>query len=208
MDALLLGLSIGLAAGISPGPLLALVVTATLRSGWRAGALSACAPLVSDVLVVAGVLLVLDRLPERSLAVLGVAGGVLVIASGVRTCLEARTAELARAEGDAAGASLRALRHGAVVNLLSPHPWVAWATALGPLTISTWREGAGGAAALVGGFYLTLIGAKIAVAALVAGGRHRLSRTGYRRALLGAGILLALAGVALLVEFAPQLRAP
>lgn len=207
MDALLLGLSIGLAAGISPGPLLVLVVTATLRSGWRAGALSACAPLVSDLLVVGGVLLVLDRLPERSLAVLGVLGGVVVIASGVRTCLESRSAELASADGAVPGSSLRALRHGAAVNLLSPHPWVAWATALGPLTISTWREGAGGAVALVVGFYVTLVGAKIAIATLVAGGRHRLSRTGYRRALFGAGVLLALAGAALLVEFAPQLAA-
>lgn len=205
MDALLLGLGIGLAAGISPGPLLVLVITSTLRSGWRAGALSACAPLASDLLVVGGVLLVLDRLPERSLAVLGVVGGAVVIASGVRTCVEARTAELAVADDGAPRASVRALRQAAVVNLLSPHPWVAWATALGPLTISTWRDGAGGAVALVAGFYVTLVGAKIAIAALVASGRRRLSDTGYRRALLSAGLLLTLAGAALIAEFATQL---
>lgn len=204
MDALLLGLSIGLAAGISPGPLLVLVVTSTLRSGWRAGALSACAPLVSDLLVVGGVLLVLNRLPEQSLAVLGVIGGGLVIVSGMRTCLESRSAQLARAEDNAPRSSFRALRQAAIVNLVSPHPWVAWATALGPLTISTWRAGPGGAVALVAGFYVMLIGAKIAVAALVASGRHRLSVAGYRRALLAAGILLSLAGAVLLLEFAPQ----
>ena len=49
-------------------------------------------------------------------------------------------------------------------------------------------------------------GAKVAIAALVAGGRHRLGVVGYRRALFGAGALLALAGAALIVEFAPQLR--
>lgn len=206
MDALLLGLSIGLAAGISPGPLLVLVVTSTLRSGWRAGALSACAPLVSDLLVVGGVLLILNRLPEQSLAVLGVLGGALVIVSGVRTCLESRSAQLAHAQDTAPGSSVRALRQAAVVNLVSPHPWVAWATALGPLTISTWRAGPAGAVALVAGFYLTLIGAKIAVAALVASGRHRLSVAGYRRALFAAGVLLSLAGTVLLLEFAPQVR--
>ena len=36
MDALVLGLTIGLAAGVSPGPLLLLVIIQTLRSGWRA----------------------------------------------------------------------------------------------------------------------------------------------------------------------------
>jgi threonine/homoserine/homoserine lactone efflux protein len=105
VDALFLGLTIGLAAGVSPGPLLVLVITSTLRSGWRAGALAACAPLLSDAIVVGGVLLVLDRLPERSLSVLGVVGG-----------------------------PSPALRQAALVNVFSPHPWLTWATALGPLT--------------------------------------------------------------------------
>jgi threonine/homoserine/homoserine lactone efflux protein len=198
--ALLLGLSIGLAAGISPGPLLVLVVTSTLRSGWRAGAVAACAPLVTDAVVVAGTLLVLDRLPPRALDLLGVVGGAVVVGTGIRVLREARTAGLT----PAAGSSRRALRQAAVVNLLSPHPWVAWATALGPLTISTWRDGAGGAVALVVGFYTTLVGAKIAVAVLVAGGRHRLSEAGYRRALAAAGVLLVAAGIALILEFGPN----
>jgi threonine/homoserine/homoserine lactone efflux protein len=197
--ALLLGLSIGLAAGISPGPLLVLVITSTLRSGWRAGAVAACAPLVTDVVVVAGTLLVLDHLPPRALGVLGVIGGAVVVGTGIRVLREARTAGLV----PAAGSPRRALRQAAVVNLLSPHPWVAWATALGPLTIATWRQGAGGAVALVAGFYVTLVGAKIAVAVLVAGGRHRLTDAGYRRALAAAGALLVAAGIALIVEFGP-----
>ena len=41
--ALLLGISYGFAAGISPGPLLALVITQTLKRGWRAGNLIALA---------------------------------------------------------------------------------------------------------------------------------------------------------------------
>ena len=203
MNGLLLGLSIGLAAGISPGPLLVLVITSTLKSGWRAGALAACAPLVSDVIVVTAVLVVLDRLPHQALAVLGVVGGALVVGTGILTAREARTASLVA--GGSSGSPARALRQAAVVNLLSPHPWISWATALGPLTISTWRSGPGSAVALVVGFYVMLVGAKIGVAGLVAGGRRRLTDTGYRRALLGAAGLLVLAGVALIVEFAPKL---
>ena len=37
MEALILGATIGLAAGISPGPLLFLTITPALRSGSRAG---------------------------------------------------------------------------------------------------------------------------------------------------------------------------
>ncbi len=118
---------------------------------------------------------------------------------------EARTATLAPGrEGDTAGA-VEALRRGAVVNFLSPHPWITWATALGPLTVSTWRASPPSGVALVVGFYLLLVGTKVAIALLVGRSRHRLSDRGYRRALLVAGVLLLAAGVVLIVEFAPQL---
>ncbi|WP_447002857.1 LysE family transporter [Saccharothrix isguenensis] len=257
MDALGLGLTLGLAAGISPGPLLVLVVTAALRSGRRAGVLTACAPLVSDAVVVAVTLLLLDRLPGRALGVLGVVGAVFVVWSGVQTVREARSASLgsgavrptggeaagtgaagtetAGEDASAGGAAARdaaggravqgspprgplksilptgsdnfgALKRAVVVNLLSPHPWIAWATALGPLIITTWRESAGAGAALLGGFYLTLVGGKIVIALLVARGRDRLDDNGYRRTLTCAGVLLVLVGIAMGVEFAGHLR--
>lgn len=243
MDALGLGLSLGLAASISPGPLLVLVVTSALRSGRRAGVLAACAPLLSDAVVVAVTLLLLDRLPARALGVLGVVGALFVVWSGVRTVLESRTASLgwapgpgaSRATGSGPGVPERdrpdrasqespprgspastvaegsdnqgavALRRAVLVNLLSPHPWVAWATALGPLTITTWRASTGAGVALLVGFYATLVGGKVVIALLVARGRRHLGDTGYRRTLAGAGVLLALAGAALGVEFAPAL---
>lgn len=205
MEALLLGLTIGFAAGVSPGPLLFLTITSSLRSGTRAGVLVALAPLLTDALIVGLVLVVLDRLPGWTLAALGVVGGLFVVWTGVQTLREARTAGLSAArEGEAAGA-LEALRRGAVVNFLSPHPWITWATALGPLTVSTWRESAPSGVALVGGFYVMLVGSKVAIAVLVGRARHRLSDRGYRRALVLAGALLLVAGVVLLVEFTPQL---
>jgi threonine/homoserine/homoserine lactone efflux protein len=203
VEALALGLSIGLAAGISPGPLLFLVVTSALRSGARAGVAAACAPLLSDALVVATTLFVLGRLPERTLAVVGLAGGLVVLGMGLATVRDARRApDLAGQAGD--GGHAAALRRAVVVNLLSPHPWLTWATALGPLVVSTWRGSPAGGVALVAGFYATLVGAKTVVALLVAGTRHRLGETGYRRALAGSGWLLALAGAALFAEFLPR----
>ncbi|MFT7834795.1 LysE family transporter [Saccharothrix sp. BKS2] len=206
MDALGLGLSLGLAASISPGPLLVLVVTSALRSGRRAGVLAACAPLLSDAAVVGVTLLLLGRLPERALGVLGVVGALFVVWSGVRTVREARTASLEPgASASTAAPGVAALRRAVLVNLLSPHPWVAWATALGPLTVTTWRASTGAGVALLVGFYATLVGGKVVIALVVARGRRHLGDAGYRRALTFAGVLLGLAGVALGVEFAPTL---
>jgi threonine/homoserine/homoserine lactone efflux protein len=205
VEALAVGLTIGLAAGISPGPLLVLVITSSLKSGWKAGALAACGPLLSDAFIVGTTLLVLDHVPHRTLPALGVVGAAFIVWTGVQTMREARDATLSPDGAVRTLTPLGAWRQAATVNVLSPHPWVAWATALGPLVVSTWRDSHPSAIWLVAGFYVTLVGSKIAVAALVAGGRRHLRDTGYRRALVGAGVLLVLAGIALAVEFAPQL---
>lgn len=204
MDLLLLGLALGVGAGVSPGPLLVLVLTSTLRDGWRAGALAACAPAVSDVVVVAGVLLVLDQLPAGALSLLAVAGGLFLLWLGAQTAWEARTATLSRAEEGRRRAGRRALWQAGLVNVLSPHPWLFWATVLGPLTLRAWGDSPGGAVLLVLGFYVAIVGAKVLIAVLVASGRRWLTDTGYRRLLVAAGALLALAGVLVLREFWPQ----
>ena len=206
MTDLLLGLSIGFAAGISPGPLLLLVVTATLRSGWRAGVLTAMSPLITDLLVVTVVLLVLDQLPTGALSVLGVVGGLFVITIGVQTVMESRDARLPSADGTPVPAG-STLGRASVMNLTSPHPWITWATALGPLTVATYQRGTGGAVALVVGFYAALVGSKVVLAVMVAGARHRLDNRRYRVTLRLAGGLLVLLGVLLAAEFGRALVA-
>lgn len=203
MDAVLLGLTLGAAAGISPGPLLVLVITSALRGGWPAGVLAACAPLLSDLLVVTGTLLLLNNLPDRAMGWLALAGAVLVAWTGVSTIREARDASLTPGPAARRTVAHQALGQAALVNLLSPHPWLTWATVLGPLTLSAWREAPVGGVALVVGFYVAIVGSKALLAVLVAGGRHLLSDRAYRRILVVAGVLLVLAAVVLAVEFWP-----
>lgn len=204
MRDLLLGLAIGAAAGISPGPLLVLVITATLRSGWRAGAAAALSPLATDLVVVTLTLAVLDRIPTAALAWIGVVGGFYVGYLGISTVRGARQASLTMAQ-PAVGTTFA---QACAVNITSPHPWLTWATALGPLTVATYHRGAGGAVGLVLGFYTALVGAKMLVAALVAGTRHRLSDRGYRMSLRIAGVVLLVLGVALVWEFGRVALAP
>ncbi|AXH96718.1 LysE family transporter [Ornithinimicrobium avium] len=203
--AILTGLGIGLAAGVSPGPLLVLVITSTLHGGLRHGLAVAAAPLLSDLVVVTAVLLVLRELGPDALGWLGVVGGVLVVLVGVQTVREARTASLAPGVAGAAPPLRTALRRAVLVNLFSPHPWLSWITVLGPLTVSFWRGGAPAGVAVVLGFYLTLVGSKAALAAVVARGRRWLTDTGYRRTVTGAGVVLMVLGVVMLVEFGRHL---
>lgn len=201
-SALLTGLLIGLAAGVSPGPLLVLVITATLRDGWRAGLATAASPLLSDLVVVAAVLLTLGQLPQGWLDWLGIVGGLAVVLVGVQTALEARTATIEATRGDDnTPQARRSLLRGALVNLLSPHPWITWVTVLGPLTLQAWRAHPAGGVVLVLGFYAALVGSKAVLAALVGQGRGRLTTSVYRKVLVVAGAVLVLFGIAMGVEF-------
>lgn len=203
MDAVFLGLALGAAAGISPGPLLVLVITSALRGGRLAGVLAAAAPLVSDLIVVAGVLLVLNQLPAQAMGWLALVGAAFVAWTGVDTIREARGAVLVTQAEANRGRARTALWQAGLVNLLSPHPWVFWATVLGPLTLTTWSHSAPAAVGLVSAFYVAIVGSKALVAVLVARGRHLLTDRTYRLALTGAGVLLVAAAVVLAVEFWP-----
>lgn len=200
MTALVAGLSIGLAAGLSPGPLLFLTITFALRDGARAGVLVALAPLLSDLVVVSITLALLGRLPGSVLDLLGILGGLFVAWTGVQSFRAAGQATLTR-HGAGRVTARRALGQGTLVNLLSPHPWLTWSAALGPLTVTTWRAKPLAAAALVGGFYFCLVGAKVAVALAVARGRHRLTDALYRRLLSATSGLLVAVGVVMVAEF-------
>ena len=189
MSELLLGISLGFAAGISPGPLSALVVTTALQRGVAAGVRVAIAPLLTDLPVVALSILAVGAFPDQVLPYLAVAGGLFVIFLGVDTYLKA-----GRASFEHRSADVRDLRRGFVTNILSPHPWLFWLGVGGPLLVSAWEDGSLRAAAFLVGFYGLLVGSKLFLAWGVAHGRGVLSLAWYRRVLAGSGGLLVLLG--------------
>jgi threonine/homoserine/homoserine lactone efflux protein len=189
VDAVALGLALGLGAGLAPGPLLAVMVAATLERGFAAGARVAAAPLVTDVPIVALCVLVLQGLPDQVLAALSLAGAVFVGHLAVEALRPAAARPAAAAASD--------LRRGALVNVLSPHPWLFWITVGGPLLVEAAERSAALAAGFVAAFYVLLVGTKLTLAGLVALGR----RDSWSRAVAPvSAALLTLAAVALLAD--------
>ena len=221
MQFVLAGLALGLGAGLAPGPLMALVVTTVLASGFRAGVRVAFSPLVTDVVVITVSVLVVGALPDRATAVLGVAGGLYVVWLGIEALRDRpvdvegppsvaapghdAAGEDATGKGAADRRTSDPLRRGALLNLLSPHPWVFWLAVGGPLLVAAWASSPVAAVGFLAAFYLLLVGCKVLLAAAVAGGRRHLSDRGLRIAHVAAGVLLLLTGVLLVLEFAPAL---
>ena len=195
MDALLFGLSIGFVSGISPGPLMTLVLSTTLERGFRAGLLTAIAPLLTDAPIILLSFLLLGQLPQSFLAPITVVGGLFILWIGIQTIRSARHAREIETEETAGG---RDVLRGALVNLLNPHPWLFWMTVGVPFLIQSWNEAAWRAVAFMGAMYGLLVGTKIAVAWATARGRRFLNSLWYRRLLVACGALLVGLGCALI----------
>jgi threonine/homoserine/homoserine lactone efflux protein len=198
MPELLAGLSIGLAAGVSPGPLQTLVVTSTLRRGFGAGWRVAMAPLLTDVPIVLLAVVAVGSLPDSFVRGLGIAGGVIVIAFGL---WELRSADRGGSPvADEGTGDAGDLLRGAAVNAVSPHPWIFWIAAGAPLVVRAWETAPWRAFTFLLAFWATLVGAKVVLAAVVAAARHRLSDTWRMRLVVVGGVALVIGGIVLLVE--------
>lgn len=184
----------GLSAGLSPGPLLALVIAASLRSGLGGGLQVALAPLVTDAPIIALSVLLARYLPPETLRWVGTAGGLVVIWMGVEILRSSKGAALPTDAGALAG-SKRELWRGAAVNALNPHPYLFWATVGGPALVNGWRVSPWYALAFLVSFYALLVGSKVLMAWLVSRRREALSAVWFGRLLVGSGGLVLVMGV-------------
>ncbi len=193
---LLQAIVLGLGAGITPGPLLGLIINETLRGGWRAGVLVAIAPIIADTAIIGLTFTLFLQLPTFIFPVLGIVGGCYVLFLGWETLQTPGEVSVAAAEqAENAGNAWSSLRKGLIVNMLNPHPYLFWLTVGGPLISRLSQQSAWSAIfAFLAGFYSCLIGSKILLAVFIHTGRARLQGRGYRLALQVSGVLLLLFG--------------
>lgn len=149
------GLGIGFAAGMTPGPLQAFLLTQTLRYGWRRAVWIVLSPLLSDGPIVALILLVLQTASDGLLRAVGLLGGAFVLYLAWGLWGQIRRGEIGGPtdETPEAGTTWAALRQAVVINALGPGPWLFWGTVMGPLVTSAWRESSVSGIAVVVSFY-------------------------------------------------------
>lgn len=188
----------GLSGGLTPGPLLALVVAETLARGRNAGLAVAASPLITDGPIIALAVLLLGRIEDSgpALGIVSLAGGALLISYGIAG-LRAAQADLEEVDADAN--VWRSLGKGVAANFLNPSPYLFWLTIGAPMLLRAADYGWPVAAIFLLVFYLGLVGTKVVLAVFVARSRNVLQG----RAYLWANRLLA---VVLLVYAATFIR--
>lgn len=163
---------LGLSSGFSPGPLLTLVIAQTVMHGVKEGIKVALAPLVTDALIITIAVSVLSRFAHLStvLGWISICGGLFVV------YLARETFRAPEPRVDLAGRQTRSLGRGIAVNALNPHPYIFWISVGAPMMVRAREESMAAAAAFILCFFISLVGAKVLVAALV--GRTRKVLTG------------------------------
>lgn len=186
MDFLVLGLGLGLAAGLAPGPLHMLVLTTSMQRGLTAGIRVAIAPLLTDLVIVSAGVLAVGALPELAVRALAFGGGLFVIYLG----FDAVRWKPEEAEAVSAAADIR---RGFVANFLNPHPWLFWLGAGGPILRSAWADSAWSAVWFMVVFYILLVGTKVLLAVVASRGTRFVDKNWYRVLIyVASGALVAM----------------
>jgi threonine/homoserine/homoserine lactone efflux protein len=185
------GITFGFAAAVQPGPFQTYLISQTVSHGWKRALPAVLAPLLSDGPIIALVLLVLSRVPELAVQILRLIGGGFVIYLAVGAF---KTWRNFAGQAAAAGEGPKSVIQAALVNLLSPNPYLFWSLVGGPILIAGWRLNPLNSVAMLVGFYFLLIGSMAAIVVLI-GTTGKLGPK-FNRALLGISAL-ALLGLGL-----------
>jgi len=185
---LLSGSILGLAAGISPGPLLTLVVSETLRHNRKAGMAIAIAPILTDIPIVIASVFILTKLSDADF----VLGTISIIGAYFMGYLAYENITVKGLEISIRQAKETSLRKGIIANVLSPYPYLFWMTVGAPTVLKAFGESFLSAFLFIGSFYVLLVGSKIFVALLVDKSRSFLRGPVYIATIKALGFILLL----------------
>jgi threonine/homoserine/homoserine lactone efflux protein len=184
---LTMGAVFGLTAGISPGPLLTLVISETLKHDRKEGIKIAIAPLITDLPIILAAYFIFSGISQSNflLSLISFLGGIYFAYLGYETI----TAK--GLDPEVQKKKSQALKKGITANFLNPNPYVFWLTAGIPTAFKAYEISLLTAIIYFLLFYITLI-SKIGVALLVERSKAFLKNDAYR-------ITMKILGMALLV---------
>jgi threonine/homoserine/homoserine lactone efflux protein len=182
------GILFGLTAGLSPGPLLTLVVLETLSHGKKSGIMIAVSPLVTDIPIILMSIILFIKISRFHL----LTGIISLLGALYIGYLAYGNLAVRRMEFGPQGNPSHSLRKGILTNILNPNPYIFWCTVGAPLVMNAYKNNAAAAFFFLSGFYICLVGSKIALTLIVDRSRIFLNSTIYVYCIRILGCLLLL----------------
>lgn len=190
------GVILGLSAGFAPGPLLALVVSETLEHSTWSGIKVSLAPIITDFPIIVLTLFIFSQLSEFNiiLGIISLCGGSFVLYMGYKGI------RIKGVQYHSEEQKPTSLTKGVLTNTLSPHPYLFWLTVGAPLMTKASSSGILSPLAFIGGFYVFLVGSKIALALIVGKTKSFLSKNLYVYIMRFLGVVLCLFSLVLFYD--------
>jgi threonine/homoserine/homoserine lactone efflux protein len=159
---LAMGAFFGLTAGISPGPLLTLVISETLKHNKEEGIKIALAPLITDLPIILFTAFVFSELShfDALLGLISVLGGIFFSFLGYET-IKSKGFDV-----EVSKQNPGSLRKGIMANFLNPQPYMFWFTVGIPTAFKAYEKSIITAVIYFLLFYIMLVGSKILIALL------------------------------------------
>ena len=183
---LITGIVFGFTAGVSPGPLLTVVITETIIHGKAEGIKVAMAPLLTDIPIILVTIFILSKLDDYNsiLGIVSLIGGLFIIYLAIES-FKAKEIYI-----DNQTVKPYSLRKGIIVNTMNPHPYLFWMTIGVPLIFKSYNIGLSTTLAFIISFYAFLVGSKVIVAILTDKSRNFLKNKNYIRIMRILGLIL------------------
>lgn len=196
LDYLIAGITLGFIAGISPGPLLVLVITETIKHSRKEGIKMALVPLVSDLPIVIFSVFVVYELSKTDLilAIISFLGAAFLVFLAIENI------RIKSIETDLKNIKTNMFRKGVMANFLSPHPYLFWMLVAAPIAIKAYTQNVIFAILFIIGFYVFIVGTKIGVAFISEKSKDILSSKFYVVIVKVLGVILLLFSVILIKD--------
>ncbi|MBN1597591.1 MAG: LysE family transporter [Bacteroidales bacterium] len=154
---------LGLMAGISPGPILMLIISETLKHDKKEGIRIAMVPLITDLPIVIASVILISRLSSFNnvLGVISILGALFIIYLAYENIVYSGNRKAGK------NSNLKPAVKGIIANFLSPYPYLFWMLIGAPSIIRAYELNPLASILYVIIFYLLLVGSKIIIAIAV-----------------------------------------
>ncbi|MDH5266262.1 MAG: LysE family translocator [Candidatus Bathyarchaeota archaeon] len=195
-ESLFPGIILGLVAGLSPGPMLALVIAETLKFGKEEGFKVAVSPLITDSTIVLLTLLALSTLAEHALVIglISIFGACYLIHIGLEN-LRTKTSRF-----EIVIERKETFKRAIITNLLNPHTYLFWLSVGSPIILETLKTDASATIFFLLGFYAFLMGSMTFVALVVDRSKSFIKSKYYSYVVRLLGIILIFFALTVLIE--------
>lgn len=191
-----LGSLLGLTSGLSPGPLLTLAITETLKYGKKEGIKVTLSPLITDIIIIVITLFFLVKISKYNIAfsIISFCGSIFVAYLAYDTL---KSKEIDREKSNL---KVNSMKKAIATNFLNPHPYLFWLTVGTPAILKAYKINIILAFIFILSFYIMLIGSKIFVVFVVDRSKKLLNNILYPIIFKIIGIVLIVISILLFKE--------